>query len=213
MKKGIVTLLVLLALLSTFAQAYATGGQIPRIQTFPAERTATAKQEAPPVQEKTTATDQLSQTISELQLKIDSLKTQVDQVKTDLGSSETRTQGQVSELSNAISTMKTTVDGLGDLRLLRTEIPPLLEEPREIITPKELIYLSVANIVLLAIILILLFSGRRKKSLEAHSHPELNDYIKQHLKKGIAPTTIRQQLLSHDWDVSDINEAFKEVQA
>jgi len=47
--------------------------------------------------------------------------------------------------------------------------------------------------------------------MTAHGHPELHDYIKQHIAKGININTIRHQLVSHDWGPDEVDEAIRVV--
>lgn len=213
MKKGIAILLLLTILLSSTAYALAYGSKITRIQTFPGE-TVKAEIDA--------AKADIGQQNQEAVLKLDELSTAVQKLQeevaklsTDSASSRTETNVQMSNILNSISNLKTQVDDIAEIKNLKTELPPLLEQPREIITPKLLINLAGINIVLLVILLILVLFVRKEHEgshkMSAHGHPELHEYIKQHVAKGVNINTIKHQLVSHDWDPQEVDQAIREV--
>lgn len=214
MKKGIVLFLLIFSLLTSITHAYSIGGSITRIQKFPSEiireQTPTENVEkAPPARQPDL--DELTSTTTQLMIQIDELKTQLDSAKTELSASETQTQTKITGLETSLAALKTAVDSLQELKRLRAEIPPLLEEPREIIPPKILVYLTAANAVLLALLIFIILL-KNKKGNKPHAHPELTGYVQQHLRKGIPLSTIRDQLLSHDWDANEIDKAIHAAQ-
>lgn len=217
MKKGMALILLLAILLATTAHAVSYGSKITRIQTFPGEK---IKQEIEDAKANINAQDaEAMLKLEELTGLADQLKSDIDKLTTDSASARTENNVQLSNMMNAIDNLKTQLndvrDSVKDIQTLKTDLPPMLEEPREIITPPLLIDLSAINILLLTVlILLVLFVRKQHESshkMTPHGHPELHDYIKQHVSKGININTIKQQLISHDWDPQEVDEAIRVV--
>lgn len=215
MKKGLMALLVFAILLSSITYAVTYGGRITRIQTFPGEKVKAEIEQAK------SDIDQQNQEailkLAELSNQVAQLNSDVEKMTTESANARTETNVQLSNILNAISNLKTQIDDIRDIKNLRTELPPLLEQPREIITPKILLYFSGANILLLLVVIMLVIFVRKEHDsghkMTPHGHPELHEYIKQHVAKGVHINTIRHQLISHDWEADEVDQAIREVTA
>ncbi len=215
MKKGIIILSILVILLSTFAYAVSYGSRITRIQTLPGEEARAEIEEAKAAIGYVPA-DTALEKLDDLSAQVNDLKATAERIAADASNGRTETNVQLSNVLSAVSSLKTQLDGLSALKRLPQDLPPLLEGPREIITPRLLVNLSVLNLALLIVLIGLVLFVKREHSAEhiktvPHGHPELHDYIKQHIKKGVHINTIRSQLVSHDWDPDEVDEAVRQV--
>ena len=214
MKKGLIFVVVFAVLLSTFVVAVSYGSRITRIQTLPGEDIRDEIEKA----KASTAfsSDPTQEKLASFAAQIADLKATAERIAADASNGRTETNVQLSNVLSAVSALKTQLDGLNALKNLPQDLPPLLEEPREIITPRVLVNLSVLNLALLIVLVgLVLFVKKEHESAHIkstpHGHPELHDYIKQHIKKGVHINTIRQQLISHDWDPDEVDEAVRQV--
>lgn len=219
MKKGIVLFLVLVVMLSTVVVAVSYGSKIQRFQMLPGEE-ARAEIEHAKAIIAAGGEESVEKRLEKLAATIDDmhkdLKSTVDEVALESNNARTESNVQISNVLSAISNLKVQMDELRDVKRLSQELPSLLEQPREIISPRILVNLSVLNLALLVVLIgLVLFVKREHDTAHAkttpHGHPELHDYIKQHIKKGVHINTIRSQLTSHDWDPAEVDEAIRQV--
>lgn len=219
MKKGIVLVIVCAILLSTLVSAVSYGSKIQRFQMLPGEE-ARAEIEHAKASIGAGEEDSVENHLEKLAATIDDmhedLKSIVDEVALESNNARTESNVQISNVLNAIANLRTQVDELRDVKRLSQELPALLEQPREIISPRILVNLSVLNLALLVVLIGLVLFVKREHGTEhakttPHGHPELHDYIKQHIKKGVHINTIRSQLTSHDWDPAEVDEAIRQV--
>jgi len=212
MKKRIVLFVLISVLFSTSVFAVSYGAKIQRIQTFPGEK---IKGEIDIAKESIGEPDETQRQLTELSRLVSDVKVEIDKLSADMNNARTEVTVQMSNLLTGVANVKSQIEEFRELKLLRDELPPLLEQPREIITPKLLINLSIVNIVLLFVLIGLVLFVRRDHDathkMVPHGHPELHDYIRQHIKKGVHINTIRHQLLSHDWDSDEVDQAIREV--
>ncbi|GEM_PF-5834524 len=213
MKKRILITILLLLLCSSIVYAVTYGPKITRIQTFPGEEIKANSDFA-----KESISDQnliAEQKLKALEDAVAELRNSIDKLSTDSTNARTETNVQQSNIQNSINGLKSQLDDLRDLKNLREELPPLLEQPREIITPKILLNLSAVNIGLIVVLIALVLFVKRdheaSHKMTPHGHPELHEYIRQHIGKGININTIRHQLISHDWDPEEVDQAIREV--
>ena len=94
------------------------------------------------------------------------------------------------------------------------EIPPLIDKPQP--APVFLTLLTVANFLILCAITGILwhFHGEHKTGMhahEAHSHRELNDYIRKNLRAGMHIRDIKHYLLQHGWDEDEVDKAVHQI--
>lgn len=213
MKKGILLVIVFLIMLSTVAYAISYGSKITRIQTFPGEKIKEEIEAAKAAIDEENSAAALK--LDELQNAVDDLQDNIDKLSADSANARTETNVQLSNVVNAISNLKTQLDDLREVKYLRSELPAMLEQPRAVIPPNILVLLSGFNAFLLLVIIgLILFVKKEHEGSHKttpHGHPELHEYIKQHIGKGVHINTIRQQLIAHDWDPAEIDEAIRQV--
>src|SRR3989344_4447533 len=137
MKKGMLILLVIILLCSTTVYAVSYGGQITRIQTFPGE---VVKEQVDFAKESIADQNaQATQKLQDLENAVANLKSNIDKMSTDATNSRTETNVQLSNIVNSMNGLKTQLDEIRDLKNLKTELPALIDQSREIITPKILL--------------------------------------------------------------------------
>jgi hypothetical protein len=189
---------------------YGQSGGIVRSTNLPTENVhIEAQQEATVVS---------MQQLSELTGKIEDFQKEVTSMRTASESQRTDTATQLSAMNRELGAIKASVDGLQVMQQQISEIKPELEKPQEIIPPMSLVMLSVANAILLILVIVLIFwlkaqfkSTEKESHLEEHSMIHLTDFIREAMHKGASLAEIRRRLVQRGWSDSKIDDAIQEV--
>jgi hypothetical protein len=194
----------------TGAIVYGQSQGIVRSTTLPSENVHIEAQQAATV----VSQDQLNS----LQASISDFKSQVDEIKVASENQRSEVTSQLGNINRELGAIKSSVDGLQSLQQQMSEIKPTLEKPMTIIPPMSLIILSIANAVLLIVVIILIFwlkgqykSAEKESHLEEHAQIHLTDFIREAMHKGASLAEIRKRLLQRGWSDGKIDEAVQEV--
>lgn len=159
-----------------------------------------------------------TQRIDELGRKIDVFQGQVNDLKAATENQRTDVTGQLSGMNRELGAIKASVDSLQTIQQQVSEIRPTLEQPREIIPPMSLVVLSLANVILLIVVIVLIFwlraqyqSVQKESHVEEHAQIHLTDFIREAMHKGASLNEIRRKLVQRGWNEGSIDEAIQEV--
>lgn len=158
------------------------------------------------------------QQLSELSSKIEDFQKDVTSLRTSAESQRTETASQLGAMNRELGAIKASVDGLQVMQQQLSEIKPELEKPQEIIPPLSLVMLSIANAILLVIVIVLIFwlkaqfkSTEKEAHIEEHSIIHLTDFIREAMHKGASLAEIRRRLVQRGWSDAKIDDAIQEV--
>ncbi|MEM4247087.1 MAG: hypothetical protein QXR48_03625 [Candidatus Woesearchaeota archaeon] len=153
-----------------------------------------------------------------LQNKIEDVTRQVENLKVVAENQRTETSSQLGNINRELGAIKSSINSLQGIQQQVSELKPTLEQPREIIPPMSLTLLSVANAILLIIVIVLIFwlkaqwkAAETESHIEEHSMIHLTDFIREAMHKGASLTEIRRRLLQKGWSESKIDDAIQEV--
>ncbi len=194
----------------TGSVVYGQTGGLVRSTTLPTENVhIAAEQEATVVS---------MQQLSDLAGKIADFQTDVSSLRTSSESQRTETASQLSAMNRELGAIKASVDGIQVMQQQLSELKPELEKPQQIIPPLSLVMLSVANAILLIIVIVLIFwlkaqfkSTEKDSHLEEHSMIHLTDFIREAMHKGASLAEIRRRLVQRGWSDAKVDDAIQEV--
>lgn len=196
--------------LPTGAVIYGQSEGIVRSTSLPSENVHIQAQQAVTV----ASVEQLTA----LQDQIQSLSNELGNMKVNSENQRTELTNQMGGINRELGGIKSSVDSLQVISQQVSEIKPQLEKPQEIIPPMSLIILSIANAILLVVVIVLIFwlKGQWKASentahMEEHSMIHLTDFIREAMHKGASLSEIRRRLLQRGWSEAKIDDAVQEV--
>jgi hypothetical protein len=156
--------------------------------------------------------------LTALENKIESLKEDFADLKISAENQRSEASSQLGNINRELGAIKSSIDSLQSISQQVSEIRPTLEQPREIIPPMSLTLLSVANAILLIVVIVLIFwlksqwkAQEKESHLEEHAQIHLVDFIKEAMHKGASLVEIRRRLLQKGWSEGKIDEALQEV--
>ncbi len=194
----------------TGSVVYGQSGSVVRSTTLPSENVHIEAQQQ--------ATIASEQRLISLERKIDDFQGKVGDLKTATENQRSELLAQLSGMNREIGSIKGSVDSIGSLQQQVSEIRPTLEQPREIIPPLSLVILSIANVILLIVVIVLIFwlkgqwkGSERASHLEEHAQIHLTDFIREAMHKGASMAEIRRRLVQRGWSEGKIDEAIQEV--
>jgi len=194
----------------TGAIVYGQSQGIVRSTSLPTENVHIAAQEA--------ATIVSLEQMTSLQNQIQSFGSQVADMKVASENQRAEVASQLGNINRELGSIKSSFDNLDTIQQQVSEIKPSLEKPMTIIPPTSLIMLSIANAILLIVVIVLMFwlkaqykSSERESHLEEHAQIHLTDFIREAMHKGASLAEIRRRLLQRGWGDAKIDEAIQEV--
>ena len=209
MKKSVLIISFLLIILTLNVHAVSYGGNIPRIQEFPAEREersaiAQGKAQVPQTLSSGNELKDLQRNMYLLNDQIVSLRTTIQNVQADQNA-------QMSNIVSEITTVRGAVDELQDLKRMRDELPQLIEQktaPSLFLT-----IILLLNFLLLCAIVGILWQARefKERTRAVHSHRDLYEYIKKSVRSGVHIRNIKHYLVDHGWDEDEVDKAIHEL--
>ncbi|MEM2916227.1 MAG: hypothetical protein QXT19_02630 [Candidatus Woesearchaeota archaeon] len=218
MEKRLLIAIIIVILAMPLAAAIPPTGSIVYGQTGGVVRSTTLPTENVHIAAQQEATVVSMQQLSELTSKIAQFQNDVNSLRTAAESQRTETASQLIAMNRELGAIKASIDGLKVMQQQLSEIKPELEKPKEIIPPMSLTLLSVANAVLLIIVIVLIFwlkaqwkAAEKESHLEEHSMIHLTDFIREAMHKGASLAEIRRRLLQKGWSESKIDDAIQEV--
>lgn len=153
-----------------------------------------------------------------LKINLDEVQRQMDAVRVATENQRTEVTSQLTAINRELGAIKASVDSLQAMQEQVSALRPALEQPREIIPPNSLVFLAVANVILLIVTITLIFwlraqwKGSEKEShLEEHAQIHLTEFIREAMHKGASLAEIRKRLSSRGWSEGKIDEAIQEV--
>lgn len=156
--------------------------------------------------------------LASLERKIDDFQAQVNDLRVASENQRSEMTAQLSGMNRELGAIRSSMDAVQLLQRQMGDLRPALEQPREIIPPMSLIILSVANVVLLIVVIVLLFwlhgqykSITKESHVEEHAQIHLTDFIREAMHKGASLDEIRRRLLQRGWSEGRIDEAIQEV--
>jgi len=156
--------------------------------------------------------------LTALEKKIGGVSKEVESLRVIAENQRTEVSSQLGNVNRELGAIKASIDGLKVVQQQLSEIRPELEKPKEIIPPVSLIMLSVANAVLLIVVIVLILwlkgqykAAEKESHLEEHSMIHLTDYIREAMHKGASLAEIRRRLLQKGWSEDRIDDAIQEV--
>ncbi len=218
MEKRLLTAIVIAILAMPFVAAipptgsivYGQSGGIVRSTSLPTENVHIAAQQE--------ATVVSMQQLSELTSKIEQFQNDVNSMRTASESQRTDTASQLSAMNRELGAIKASIDSLQVMQQQISEIKPELEKPQEIIPPMSLVMLSIANAILLILVIVLIFwlkaqfkATEKESHFEEHSMIHLTDFIREAMHKGASLAEIRKRLVQRGWSDAKIDDAIQEV--
>jgi hypothetical protein len=194
----------------TGAIVYGQSQGIVRSTTLPTENVHIA------AQQEATVTSMAQ--ITSLENKIDDFAQEVENIRVSSENQRTETTNQLGNINRELGGIKASVDSLQSISQQVSEIKPELEKPQEIIPPMSLIVLSVANAILLIVVIVLIFwlkaqykASEKESHLEEHAQIHLTDFIREAMHKGASLAEIRRRLVQRGWREDKIDDAIQEV--
>jgi len=192
------------------AVVYGESTSIVRSTTLPGENVHVEAQQQ--------ATIASQEQLTALQNKIDDFQGQISDLRIASENQRSELTSQLGGLNREVGSIKASVDTIGDVQRQVSELRPTLEQPREIIPPTSLLFLSVANVILLLVVIVLIFwlkgqwkSSEKASHMEEHAQIHLTDFIREAMHKGAALGEIRRKLVQRGWNEERIDEAIQEV--
>ncbi len=217
-KRSLIIAIAIALFVLPFAGAIAPSGYVIYGQSQGIVRSTTLPTENVHMQAQQEATVVAQQQLSALESKIDSFSSEMGDLKIAAENQRTETSGQLGNINRELGAIKAGIEGLNDIQRQVSEIKPQLEQPREIIPPMSLMILSMANAVLLVVVIVLIFwlkgqwkAGEKESHLEEHSMIHLTDFVKEAMHKGASLVEIRKRLLQRGWSEAKIDDAIQEV--
>jgi hypothetical protein len=198
------------AIAPTGAIVYGQSQGIVRSTTLPTENVhITAQQEA---------TVASVEQLTALQTQIQSFSSQVNEIKVAAENQRSEVSSQLGNINRELGAIKASVDALQGIQQQVSEIKPQLEKPMSIIPPTSLMMLSIANAILLVVVIVLIFwlkaqykSSEKESHLEEHAQIHLTEFIREAMHKGASLPEIRRRLMQRGWSEEKIDEAVQEV--
>ncbi len=210
---AITLLLVLVPVVSaipTGAVVYGESEGIVRSTTLPTENVHIQAQQ----QETFASTERLSS----LESKIDNFQAQVNDLKVTSENQRSELNTQLGGINRELGAIKGSVDSVQYIQQQVSELRPALEKPQQIIPPASLVVLSIANVILLIVVIVLIFwlNGQYKNMVkdshvEEHAQIHLTDFIREAMHKGASLPEIKRRLAQRGWNEGKIDEAVQEV--
>ncbi len=189
---------------------YGQTGGIVRSTNLPTENVHIAAQQE--------ATVVSMEQLSTLTSKIEQFQNELNSIRTASESQRTDTATQLSAMNRELGAIKSSIEGLKVMQQQLSEIKPELEKPQEIIPPMSLVMLSIANAILLILVIVLIFwlkaqfkATEKEAHLEEHSMIHLTDFIREAMHKGASLAEIRRRLVEKGWSNEKIDDAIQEV--
>ncbi len=202
----------LVSAIPTGSVVYGDSQGIVRSTTLPSENVHIVAQQQ--------ATIASAESLTQLENAIDNFKTQVSDLKVTSENQRTEVTSQLNNVNRELGAIKSSIDNLQFLQQQVAEIKPALEQPREIIAPTSLILLSIANVILLIVVIVLIFWLRRQwqainndSHVEEHAQIHLTDFIREAMHKGASMPEIKKKLSQRGWNEAKITEAIQEVRS
>jgi hypothetical protein len=159
-----------------------------------------------------------TQRLGDVERSIDAVEEQVSGLKVSSEAQRSEMAAQLGNINRELGAIKANVDSIEILQQQVSEIRPTLEQPREIIPPLSLVALSVANGILLIVVIVLIFwlraewrAKEKESHVEEHAQIHLTDFIREAMHKGASVTEIRRRLLERGWNEGRVDEALQEV--
>ena len=156
--------------------------------------------------------------LSVVQQKISAVQSQLDDIKSTTASQRAEITSQLSGMSRELGAIKSSADKVDALQRQVSEIRPALEQPREVIPPMSLIILSIANIILLVVVIVMIYWLRsqykataNESHVEEHAQLHLTDFIRDAMHKGASLNEIRKRLMQRGWSESKVDDALQEI--
>jgi len=222
MKKETVFILLLLLVPFAFAKAgnygslitggliYSTPQSVTRITDLPSENVH--------IQDEYNSTFEFVQKIRDVEAGVSDLKTQVSSIGEDVSGIKSSNKNELAEINSKLSDVKTSVDNMQSLVDEIRAIPPLIEQPQQIIIPQGVMIFgaSIATLLLVLIIMVV-WTGARAKAKDKEEHEEshsllhLTEYIQEGMHRGASIDQVREKLKSAGWPDKDVDSAVKEV--
>jgi hypothetical protein len=211
---AIAILLCLVPLVSavppTGSVIYGESSQVIRSTTLPTENVHVEAQQAEAFAS--------MERIATLERKIDNFQAQVNDLRVSTENQRSELTGQLGGMNRELGAIRSSVDSLQMIQQQVSELRPTLEQPREIIPPMSLVVLSIANVILLIVVIVLIFwlrgqykSLAKDSHLEEHAQIHLTDFIREAMHKGASLAEVRRRLVQRGWSEGRIDEAIQEV--
>jgi hypothetical protein len=196
----------------TSAIVYGSSQGIYRSTTLPGENVHIEAQQEATIASKEQL-DALNTALGKVQQQVNDLRVSAENQRVDI-------VAQLGNINRELGAIKTSADNMQALQRQVSEIRPTLEQPREIIPPMSLVALSVANMLLLIIVIVMMLwlrgqmtATQKESHVEEHSLIHLTDFIREAMHKGASLAEIRRRLLERGWNEARVDDAIQEVRA
>lgn len=205
MKKGLVIILILMAVLATVVLAQSeTIPTVPRMTNFMGDNVHIIR-----VQE---LSEKLDGQITTLDTKLAELETklaELEQIKTDMNRPvDISTTGYAAQLEVINSQMQDIKSSVNDLNDIKQELKAQsAEQPKADSTALYIVGLLAVNAVLL-VATIFTFTSKKPKEKPIKT---VHEYVARSLDEGADEHDIKQELLKKGWLTKDIEKVFEEV--
>ncbi len=218
MQKRLLIAIIIALFVIPFVGAIPPSGYVVYGQSSGIVRSTTLPTENVHIQAQQEATVVSQQQLSTLETKIAGVSSDMENLRISTENQRTETSTQLNNLNRELGSIKASIDSLKGIQQQVSEIKPQLEKPQEIIPPMSLVLLSIANAVLLIVVIVLIFwlksqwkAQEKESHLGEHAQIHLVDFIKEAMHKGASLVEIRRRLVQKGWSEAKIDDAIQEV--
>jgi hypothetical protein len=218
MQKRLLVAIAVLLCLVPLAGAVPPTGSVVYGQSEGIVRSTSLPAENVHIQAQQQETIAATQRLVDVERGLTGVQEQVSSLKVSSETQRSEMAAQLGNINRELGAIKANVDSIQILQQQVSEIRPTLEQPREIIPPLSLVALSVANGILLIVVIVLIFwlraewrAKEKESHVEEHAQIHLTDFIREAMHKGASVTEIRRRLLERGWNEGRVDEALQEV--
>lgn len=204
MKKGLISILILIVLATVVVAQQDTVPKVPRMTDFMGDNVHIIR-----VQELSEKLDgqitSLDAKLAEMEAKLNELEQIKSNMNRPIEVSTTGYAAQLDVISSQMQEIKTSVNDLNEIKKELQAAPA--GTPKKDSTAVYIVGLLAINAVLL-VATIFTFTSRKPKEKQIKT---VHEYIAQSLDSGVDEHEIKQELLTKGWSTKDIEKVFSEI--